>query len=202
MPAFDPGRFRSSKHKFKKCRALRIKYLVKSVSYKFCTKFAKSGGLEKNGRRERILGLRCFVAVRRFMCEGPCLLGIFPRLKGDREFWTRTRWRRERNWIPTFSRRIANDFGALRFNSPQGRPNPPTQHPSLSMSNSPSSLWNGPGGKGSSRSRTASLGRHSRTPSGVQTIRRLTSMKCLIMASRTTSLDTPSSRRPSSAVVS
>jgi hypothetical protein len=29
-------------------------------------------------------------------------------------------WRRERNWIPTFSRRIANDFAALRFNSPQG----------------------------------------------------------------------------------
>jgi hypothetical protein len=47
---------------------------------------------------------------------------------------------------------------------------------------------------------TASLGRHSQTPLGVQTIGRLTSMKCLIMASRITSLDTPSSRRPSSAV--
>jgi hypothetical protein len=41
-------------------------------------------------------------------------LGIFARLKGDREFWTRTRWRRERNWIPTFSRRIVNAFAALR----------------------------------------------------------------------------------------
>ena len=86
MPAFDPGRFRSSKHKFKKCRALRIKYLVKSVSYKFCTKFAKSGGLEKNGRRERILGLRCFVAVLRFVCEGPCLLGILRAYKATENF--------------------------------------------------------------------------------------------------------------------
>ena len=86
MPAFDPGRFRSSKHKFKKCRALRIKYLVKSVPYKFCTKFAKSVGLEKNGRRERILGLRCFVAVLRFMCEGPCLLGILRAYKATENF--------------------------------------------------------------------------------------------------------------------
>ena len=67
------------------------------------------------------------------------------------------------------------------------------------MSNSPSSLWNGPGGKRSSRSRTASLGRHSRTPLGVQTIGRFTSIGCSIMASRMASLDTPSSRRPSSA---
>jgi hypothetical protein len=44
----------------------------------------------------------------------PVFIGIFARLSGDREFWTRTRWRRERNWIPTFSRRIANAFAALR----------------------------------------------------------------------------------------
>src|ERR1700724_3190194 len=68
---------------------------------------------EKRPKRENF-GLRCCVAVRRFVCEGPCLLGIFARLKGDREFWTRTRWRRERNWIPTFSRRIVNAFAALR----------------------------------------------------------------------------------------
>jgi hypothetical protein len=43
-------------------------------------KSAQSGGMEKNGQRERILGLCRRVAVRRFMCEGPCLLGIFPRL--------------------------------------------------------------------------------------------------------------------------
>jgi hypothetical protein len=41
-------------------------------------------------------------------------IGIFARLKGDREFWTGTVWRRERNWNPTFSRSIANDFAALR----------------------------------------------------------------------------------------
>lgn len=29
----------------------------------------------------------------------------FLRAFNDREFWTRTRWQRERNWIPTFSRR-------------------------------------------------------------------------------------------------
>ena len=37
----------------------------------------------------------------------PVFIGIFARLKGDREFWTRARWRRERNWISTFSRRIS-----------------------------------------------------------------------------------------------
>jgi len=43
-----------------------------SIAYEFRTKSAQSGGLEKNGRRERILGLGRCVAVRRFVREGPC----------------------------------------------------------------------------------------------------------------------------------
>jgi hypothetical protein len=73
---FDPGRFRSPSISSKSAESSRITYLIKSVPYKCCTKFTQSGGLEKNGRRERILGLRCGFAVRRFMCEGPCLLEI------------------------------------------------------------------------------------------------------------------------------
>ena len=41
----------------------------KSVAYEFRTKSAQSGGLETNGRRERISGLGRCVAVRRFVRE-------------------------------------------------------------------------------------------------------------------------------------
>ena len=41
----------------------------KSVAYEFRTKAAQSGGLETNGRRERISGLSRPVAVRRFVRE-------------------------------------------------------------------------------------------------------------------------------------
>jgi hypothetical protein len=86
MPAFDPGRFRSPSISSKSAEVVRIEYLIKTVSYKFCTKSAQSGGLEKNGRRERILGLRCFVAVLRFMCEVPCLLEILRAYKATENF--------------------------------------------------------------------------------------------------------------------
>ena len=85
MPAFDPGRFRSSKHKFKKCRAFRIKYLVKSVSYKFCTKFAKSVGWRKTaGEKEfwaSAASSQSWVYVK-----GPCLLGILRAYKATENF--------------------------------------------------------------------------------------------------------------------
>jgi hypothetical protein len=45
----------------------------------------------------------------------PVFIGILARLKGDREFWTRTVWRRERNWNPTFSRSIAKRFALVRY---------------------------------------------------------------------------------------
>jgi hypothetical protein len=90
---------------------------MKTVAYKFCTKSAKSGGGEKRPERKNFGSLLARrspeVYVRR-----PVFIGIFARLKGDREFWTRTRWRRERNWIPTFSRRIA-----LRYERPCGDAN-------------------------------------------------------------------------------
>src|SRR5438093_13048511 len=41
----------------------------KSVTYEFRTKTAQSGGLETNGRRERISALGRCVAVRRFARE-------------------------------------------------------------------------------------------------------------------------------------
>jgi hypothetical protein len=40
-----------------------------SITYEFRTKSAQSGGLEKNGRRDGILGLSRHVAVRRFVHE-------------------------------------------------------------------------------------------------------------------------------------
>jgi hypothetical protein len=48
-----------------------------SITYEIRTKPARSGALENNGRRERILGLGTPIAVRRFAREGPYLLGIF-----------------------------------------------------------------------------------------------------------------------------
>jgi hypothetical protein len=77
-----------------------------SIAYEFRTKCAQSGGLEKSGRRERILRLCRGVAVRRFVCEGPFLLGIFARSQASGECWMRTGWRRERSWDPTFSDRM------------------------------------------------------------------------------------------------
>jgi hypothetical protein len=73
----------------------RIKYLIKSAHYKFCTKSAKSGRFgEKRPERKNfgppLLRRSPEVYVRR-----PVFIGIFARLKGDREFWTRTRWRRD-----------------------------------------------------------------------------------------------------------
>ena len=55
------------------------------ATYKIRTKSAKSRGLEKDGRRERISGLSRALAVQSFVCEGPCLLGIFARPQPDRE---------------------------------------------------------------------------------------------------------------------
>ena len=65
----------------------------------------KSRGLEKDGRRERILGLRRGAAVQSFVREGPCLLGIFARSQAGREYLARCDWRRETNRNPTFSGR-------------------------------------------------------------------------------------------------
>ena len=81
-----------------------------STAYEFRTKSAKSGGLETNGRRERILGLSRCLAVRRFSHEGPPLLGFCARSKASGECLAWTCWRRERNWDPTVSRTIATDF--------------------------------------------------------------------------------------------
>jgi hypothetical protein len=75
----------------------------------------------------------------------------------------------------------------------------PILRPSASMLSSPSSFINGPGGRRSSRSRTASLGRQSFTPRGVQTIGRLTSTGCSSIAAMIASSAVPGSSRPSSA---
>ena len=75
----------------------------KSITYGFRTKSAQSGGLEKIGPRDEILGLRRSVAVRRFAREGPCLLGICPPWRADREYFVRRNWRRETNRDPTLS---------------------------------------------------------------------------------------------------
>ena len=74
-----------------------------SPTYEIRTKSAKSRGSEKDGRRERILGLRRGAAVQSFVREGQCLLGIFPPRRADREYLVRCDWRRERNRNPTFS---------------------------------------------------------------------------------------------------
>ena len=68
-----------------------------SIAYEFRTKSAKSGGLETNGRRERISGLSRGVAVRRFSREGPWLLGFCARSKASGECWAWTDWRSERD---------------------------------------------------------------------------------------------------------
>ena len=52
-----------------KCGGSAAKSDSKSVAYEFRTKSAQSGGLETNGRRERISGLGRCVAVRRFSRE-------------------------------------------------------------------------------------------------------------------------------------
>jgi hypothetical protein len=72
MLALDFGSPRCSKRSFKKPEVRLTKNGSISIAYEFCTKSAKSGALEKNGRRERILGLGRCVAVRRFAREGPC----------------------------------------------------------------------------------------------------------------------------------
>lgn len=51
------------------------KRYASSDIYEFRTKTARSGGSEKNSRRERISGLHECVEVRRLAREGPCLLG-------------------------------------------------------------------------------------------------------------------------------
>ena len=74
-----------------------------------------------------------------------------------------------------------------------------TRRPCSSTTRSPSSLTNSPccGGR---RSRTASDGRHRRTPLGVTTIGRLIRIGCAIMASRSWSSVRSGSSRPSSLV--
>jgi hypothetical protein len=58
------------------------------MSYEFRTKSAQSGGLEKNGRRERVFGTR---PVRRSpACEGPCLSGISAGSQASGEYWMGT----------------------------------------------------------------------------------------------------------------
>ena len=64
---------------------------------------AKSRGLEKDGRRERIFALGRLRAVQRFAREGPCLLGIFSPWQAGREYFVRCNWRRETNRNPTCS---------------------------------------------------------------------------------------------------
>lgn len=49
---------------------------IQSVPYKFCTKFKKSGGLEKNGRKERVLGHFQRDSVRRFIGEARVYWGF------------------------------------------------------------------------------------------------------------------------------
>ena len=73
------------------------------ATYEIRTKMAKSRGLEKGGRRERIFALGWLRAVQSFVREGPCLLGIFARSQAGREYLARCDWRRESNWNPTFS---------------------------------------------------------------------------------------------------
>jgi len=51
--------------------AVTIKSEVKSIAYENRTKSAESGGLERNGPRERKSGLTPHVAVRRFVPEVP-----------------------------------------------------------------------------------------------------------------------------------
>jgi hypothetical protein len=63
------------------------------ATYEIRTKIAKSRGLEKDGRRERILSLRRDASVQRFAREGPCLLGIFARSPAGREYLVRCDWR-------------------------------------------------------------------------------------------------------------
>jgi hypothetical protein len=80
---------------------------------------AKSRGLEKDGRREQILGLRRGAAVQRFGREGPCLLGIFPPWRTGREYLVRCDWRSEANPNPTLSvrredRQVAADASSAR----------------------------------------------------------------------------------------
>src|ERR1700730_2926921 len=70
--------------------------------------------------REKTLaffGLRpACVAVRRLVCEGRRLLGIFPRLKGNREFWTRTHWRMRQS-LP--NRSLLGKFPGIMAQLPQ-----------------------------------------------------------------------------------
>jgi hypothetical protein len=99
----DPGCSRCCKIKFESAEGGVTKSDSKSVVYEFRTKSAKSGGLEKNRRREGILGLGQCLTVGRFRREGQCLLGISVRSNASRECSTRTDWRRERNWEPTLS---------------------------------------------------------------------------------------------------
>ena len=79
---------------------------VKTAAYEIRTKSGECGGLEKNGHRERILGLGSCVAMRRSLHEGPCLLGIRARSQAGGERWTRTDWRR----IRTSASRYALDL--------------------------------------------------------------------------------------------
>lgn len=74
-----------------------------SVPYEIRTKSAKSRGLEKEGRKDQILGFRRGAAVQSFAREGPCLLGICPPWRAGREYLVRCNWRRETNRNATFS---------------------------------------------------------------------------------------------------
>jgi hypothetical protein len=83
------------------------KNVAKAASYKFCTKYEESRGLEKSGRRKKIGSLPARrspeVSVRRGV-----FMGSFARLKVDEHIWKREHWRREWNWNPTFSVRRGN----------------------------------------------------------------------------------------------
>jgi hypothetical protein len=78
------------------------KKTIFSVPYEIRTKSAKSRGLEKDGRRERISGFCRGAAVQSFVREAPRLLGIFPRWRAGREYFVRRGWRRERDSNPRY----------------------------------------------------------------------------------------------------
>ena len=94
-----------------------------SATYEIRTKMAKSRGLEKDGRRDRILGPRRGAAVQSFVREGPCLLGIFPRWQAGREYLPRCDWRTETNRNPTLSGLWINIDGLPAH--PKGSPDVP-----------------------------------------------------------------------------
>src|SRR5437879_578729 len=87
-----------------------------SMTYEFRTKSAKSRGLEKGGRRERISGLSAPAAVLRSGRECPPLLGFGARSRARREGWRQSYWRREWDSNPRYA------FTYTRFPSVRLKP--------------------------------------------------------------------------------